>query len=300
MEWIAAQPWIDAVSISLGPFLGPCAVVGETCGLPVDVCTGNPFLPVSFVHHTRTMARRGGEIFAAAGYGCGARVDSTFQSMPGNSITSFFSGPSWTMTVGTYHPDQEQGEREGAYPVDLLSPASGYFAAAPLSLDGENEFGNASGAIPISAGTYADLLLLARRTLGDRADQPRDPGVLAKAPAGHARPASGPLADGLLTQGEMELAFLHAHAPVDAIESYQAHGSDAQAWADDLMPATPGTEFVTQGYGLLDNETTVRGQAILLGTESPDRTREDAWRLAVDAARDAVWGTIDDNSLYVL
>ncbi len=300
MQWIAAQPWIDAVSVSLGPFLGPCAVLAEWCGLPLDVCTGNPFLPVSFVHHTRSMWRRGGETFAAAGYGCGSRVTDVGTSYPGNTITSFFSGPSWTMTVGTYHPDREQGEWQGAFPVDYLSQASGYTAAAPKSLDGENPFGNASGAIPRSAGIYAAILLHARALLGDTSSTLRPTGILAQAPAGHTLPATGPLADGTLTQAEAEAAFLHGAIPVDAVASYQRHGADAQAWAQSVMPAPPAAEFLTMGYGLVNATALANALAILDGTAVPDRLKEDAWRLASDAVRDALWATIDDNGLYLL
>ncbi len=66
------------------------------------------------------------------------------------------------------------------------------------------------------------------------------------------------------------------------------------------MPAPPAAEFLTMGYGLVNATALANALAILDGTAVPDRLKEDAWRLASDAVRDALWATIDDNGLYLL
>ncbi|MGH2692954.1 MAG: hypothetical protein ACRDHM_10710, partial [Actinomycetota bacterium] len=120
IEWVAAQPWIDVMSISFGGFLGTCTL-GETCHREIaEVCTGNPMIPVHWVRDMRRAYNRGAQTFAAAAYGCGFSVASgtVSHAWPGNTFTSFFSGPSWTMTVGTWDPRTGQTEFEGAYPVE--------------------------------------------------------------------------------------------------------------------------------------------------------------------------------------
>lgn len=303
IAWAAAQPWIDVLSISLGGFLGTCTL-GETCHPEAfDACTGNPMLPVHWVHDLRLAHERGAETFAAASYGCGFTLagGAAGSAWPGQTVTSFFSGPSWTVTVGTFHPDREQGEFQGAYPVEVLSKASGYTAASAMSTSGENEFGHASGAVPLAAGIYASILQHARQALGDPSTA-HAPGIVAQASAGAALPAAGPLADGVFTQAEAEQVFFHAARPVDAVESYQAHGGgDPQAWAQGVMPAPPAAEFLTEGYGLVDGPTRDAADAVLDGSApAPLRLQDDAWELGTEALRDAVWVPIDETGLYVL
>lgn len=303
IAWAAAQPWIDVLSISFGGFLGTCTL-GETCYPSVaEACTGNPMLPVHWVHDLRLAHDRGAEIFAAGSYGCGFSLAGGLYSSPwpGQTITSFFSGPSWTMTVGTYLDETEQAESQSAYPVEVLSKASGYTAASAMSTDGENEFGHASGAVPLAAGIYASIVQHARSLLADPSTT-HAPGVVAEAAPGTVLPARGPLADGVLTQAEAEQVFLHAARPVDSVTAYERHGQgDPVAWAQATMPAPPGAEFLSQGYGLVDAGTRDVASAWLDGTqEMALRLQDDAWEAATEAVRDAVWVPIDDLGLYVL
>lgn len=303
IAWAAAQPWIDVLSVSLGGFLGTCTL-GETCHPEVaDACTGNPMLPVHWVHDLRLAHARGAEVFAAGSYGCGFSVASGFYGSPwpGQTLTSFFSGPSWTVTVGTYLNETEQAEQQSAYPVEVLSKASGYTAASALSTDGENEFGHASGAVPLAAGIHAAIVQHARSVLGDLSTS-HEPGVVAQAAPGMAAPSRGPLADGTLTQAEAEQVFFHAARPVDTVTAYGEHGGgDPAAWARTVMPAPPAAEFLVEGYGLVDGTTREVAFSWLDGTAAmPLRLQDDAWELATETLRDAVWVPIDEGGLYVL
>ena len=62
--------------------------------------------------------------------------------------------------------------------------------------------------------------------------------------------------------------------------------------------AYPGGK-VTTGNTVVDNQTLGAALAIADGASAPNRLREDADRLAMDAVRDAIWGTIDDRGLYL-
>lgn len=303
IAWAAAQPWIDALSISFGAFLGTCTL-GETCHPEVaEACTGNPMLPVHWVHDLRLAHERGAEVFAAGSYGCGFSLASGLygSAWPGQTLTSFFSGPSWTVTVGTYLNETEQAEQQSAYPVEVLSKASGYTAASPMSISGENGFGHASGAVPLAAGIYAAIVQHARGVLGDLSTS-HDPGVITKAAPGVAAPTQGPLADGIFTQSEAEQVFFHAARPVDTVAAYGAHGNgDPVAWARTVMPAPPAATFLVQGYGLVDGATRDVAYAWLDGTQAmPLRLQDDAWEAATEAVRDAIWVPIDEGGLYVL
>jgi hypothetical protein len=302
IEWAAKQPWIDALSISFGGFLGTCTL-GETCHREVaEVCTGNPMLPVHWVRDMRKAYERGAQTFAAASYGCGFSLASgTFShAWPGNTFTSFFSGPSWTMTVGTLDPRTGQSEFEGAYPVEVVSPMFGYKAAAQKSVNGENEFGNASGAVPKAAGVYAAIVLRARQLLGDTSTVHAGR-VLAAAPPGRPRPLTGPLADGVFTQAEAEAAYFHTAKPIDVVTAYGEHGDDIEAWLADLMPAPPQAEFVTQGYGLVDGKSLQNAYRVLDGSlPEPARLKEDAWHIGISGVRDGIWLPIDELGLYVI
>ncbi|MGH3371850.1 MAG: hypothetical protein ACRDPR_17820, partial [Nocardioidaceae bacterium] len=302
IEWVAAQPWIDVMSISFGGFLGTCTL-GETCHREIaEVCTGNPMIPVHWVRDMRKAYNRGAQTFAAAAYGCGFSVASgtISHAWPGNTFTSFFSGPSWTMTVGTWDPRTGQTEFEGAYPVEVVSPMWGYKAAAQKSLDGENEFGNASGAVPKAAGVYAAILQRAREILGDTSTV-HEGKVVAAAPDGHPLPPAGPLADGVFTQAEAEAVFFHTARPYDVVTAYQQHGGDLEAWLADLMPAPPKAEFLVQGYGLVDGFSLRDARDVLDGSlAEPGRVVEDGWHIAISALRDAIWVPIDELGLYVI
>lgn len=131
VEWAAAQPWIDVISISMG--------------IP-----GNPYLrgeasqEVRRVSTATRAAAEAGKLVVAAG---------------GNSIspsaTGYVAGPPWVISVGGFEPAAEGERAEAAKGVDVVANYTETLASAYST--SENRTGSGTSyAAPIVAGTLAN------------------------------------------------------------------------------------------------------------------------------------------------
>ncbi|MGH2712017.1 MAG: S8/S53 family peptidase, partial [Actinomycetota bacterium] len=177
-------------------------------------------------------------------------------------------GPSSTVHVGAVDPNTRKVKDYSGFPVDVLG-LTDVEAAVYNSTDGVESFGGTSAATPHVCALMARAISDARARLGDFREGPHDGGALAVGgPTG-----AGALSDGKLTRLELE----------DAVESTA------------VPVSTDAYHFVTGGFGLVENTTIDEALKVIFGEKPrPTRTVEDAWQLAVDAGRDAVWGFFPD------
>lgn len=258
VEWAAAQPWIDMISNSYGP----------TASLPIGE---SDFASREAYNAGKSVLYSSGNGFTGTGL------------VPDRNptYTRPTSGPSWVVSVGAASPRNDQEHSWYGVPADVISYGSAYPAAAFDSVTGEQVFTGTSCATPITAGVEGSLLLYARRTLGD-ATEGTAGGILAALDTGTA-PASGPLADGVLTRNELEAVLLKTAIPT----------AFNPAAPIDLttVPGHPAS-FLTEGYGLVNRTSLARGLDVLDGTAAlPSRPNEDAWVALNDGVRDLIWGT---------
>jgi hypothetical protein len=277
LDWLAAQSWVDVNSNSWGNI-------------------GN--LPLGSQASTRAATRRGQTVAFAAGNGAGNQnshqvfpvgpvADPCECKFPDSnpSFTSPYGGPSWILTVGAISPINGQAHWWHSIPVDVSSFGSKWRVASPFTVDDSRDFGGTSNATPVTAGVLSSYLLEARRVLGDTTGGQRPDQVIAAAPAGASPdlPASGPLADGVLTRAEVEELVQKTAFPVEA-------NPEQLTWDYAVRPTT-SAYYVYQGYGVVDRDAKARGMAILAGeAELTDRTEVDEWIARVDVLRETVWG----------
>lgn len=147
IRWAARQPWIDALSISLGNRAN-VPVPGSTLGIRTGAEWG-----------TYEAAESGKPVFVASGNGfSGTGVPPDHCS----TYTSPYTGPTWVTRIGAANADNGNPTWWHCLPVDVI----GHTDVGSASHDSLNGFGNASGtsaATPNVAGHYARLLLQARR-----------------------------------------------------------------------------------------------------------------------------------------
>ena len=203
--WIAAQPWIDAVSMS-GYATDP------TCNAATSV---------------RRAVAGGQLVFSSSGN----TTDAGEQQVAPNGLPE-------TYLVGAVNADGRT-----LLPGDIVNPdepewsyltptrpyetgALGYFTAAgPDSFDGTRTFGATSGATPKTAGYALRLIAAARAILGGG----RNGAALATLGPGGTAPPRGPLADGSLTLPELTDLLHHTAAPYEqpSAERYLIEGYGA-------------------------------------------------------------------------
>lgn len=296
LRWAARQPWIDAISMSLGPWLGtPTVGISD----PVGAGTGNPYVPFSPPWGQKLAFESGKRFFTASSQGWGAWTTAGGGASANGycpyTMGSSFAGSPWTFAVETYWPWTELPWKTSCKP-DLVAQGWDLVAASPLSLTGTNGFGHPSGATPQAAGAYVNVIQQARRALGSTQEGAvpfgianLGDGILAVAPEGAVLPATGPLADGLLLTSEAERVFLHALEQVDTASSFLRHGDDPR-WQRDAALVPAGGEYAFEGYGLLTDKARATMVAVVLG-EAPEALRpdDDAARAADFAARLAFW-----------
>jgi hypothetical protein len=274
--WAFQQDWIDIVTTSGGSVANTPGVIGIEAG----------HLPTT--DGQRDAAERGQSILYAGGNGCLAYV------CPEQTYLSQSTGPEWTMDVGALIRD-EAGDHQSIIlsgkPVDISSFAAGDIpAACHNSAAGLCSHSGTSAATPRTAGHLGDMLLAARRALGDegRIGQERIGG--AGVVASGAPVAGSPyLDDGLLTRAELWHVALHAATPLN----------DWSGTVAIFPTGAPGTaaSFAYAGYGTADDAMEARGIRVLLGLEAAaDRPNEDAF-FALDAeVRNTLYGTWDDDA----
>lgn len=293
-RWAARQPWIDVISMSLGPYLGT-NVVGVD---DPHVGTGNPYVPFSIPWAQKLAYGSGKRFFTASSQGWNVYTQGVGGSGPcPYTMGSSFAGSPWTFAVETYWPWTELPWWHSCTP-DVVAKGWDLVAASPRSLTGHNSFGNPSGATPQAAGAYARVVHEGRRLLGSSQEGARPTtlagvalgdGVLATAPPGKPLPERGPLADGVLTVREAEAVYLHGLEQVDVATSYLRHGAH-ENWTRDATPVPPGGEYASEGWGLLTPTARAGMLAAMRGDAPlPLRPDDDAAYLAYWAAREAFW-----------
>ena len=148
IRWAARQPWIDAVSVSMG------------------VVANVPVAGVSAI--TREAAARGKPVFIASGNGVsntGLAPDRC------TTYTSGFTGPPWITRVGAAEAHNGNPTWWHCVPVEAVARTD---VASPSydSLRGATSASGTSAATPNTAGHWAHLMLTARR-VGSRATKVR-------------------------------------------------------------------------------------------------------------------------------
>ena len=137
MRWLAEQPWVDVISLSL-------SYAGNPPYRPEAEPTVAPFVEAS------RLANDNGKIVVVAA---------------GNylvpSLGSQFAGPPWVVAVGGAHASQRSEAMESSRVVDVVANYSAY-APRRASVDGYGWTLGTSFAAPLVAGTTARALSLLR------------------------------------------------------------------------------------------------------------------------------------------
>lgn len=133
MEWAAAQPWIDIISVSIG-----------IPGNKPPVASNEPESE-RYLAATRAAAASGKLIVNSAG------------NEPTPSQGDYFNGPPWIIAVGGGNFTQRGSTTQGSVAVDVLANFSEWVATA----SGPSRYGFASGtsvSAPVVAATLARAL----------------------------------------------------------------------------------------------------------------------------------------------
>ncbi len=287
VRWLGANAhWIDVQSHSWGPFLPVREPGGEGSGTGIVGGTANFYDEVdeSAQHHLA---------FWASGNGAGTR----FGVLGHPSILTPHFGPN-VLSVGG-HDSGYINTWPGWWP-HIVSDSCNSWAAhhTNMTTSADNVGGGTSGATPYAAGIAADILLEARRILGDTGTGIHD-GLAASGTATE----SGPLSDGELRLDEWRDLVLKTATPRP--ERQHEDGSVCSFGSGLLLyDSTPVQwtqvpdgypQYIHIGYGASDNASRELAHAILAGDASlPDRSDEDAFFAADDQARRAmhtVWTT---------
>lgn len=139
IRWAARQPWIDALSISLG-------VIANVPVAGVEAITYEAY-------------RNGKPVFVAAGNGLtstGLAPDKC------TTYTSGYTGPHWVTRIGAAEPSDGSPTWWHCVPVDVIARTNVVSTDHDVLRGGTTATGT-SAATPNTAGAYAHLLLAARR-----------------------------------------------------------------------------------------------------------------------------------------
>jgi hypothetical protein len=221
MEWVTAQPWIDAVSNSYGHGGAvPKVYNGRTVG------------------NQRKASDRGQTIFFSAGNG----FENAF-AVTNPTYLSSQKGPDWLVTVGAVSPGKHGSYVGHGKPADVASLGSGYPAAyGSPSVSGSGSFSGTSNASPTVMGIYARALHESRKALSGMSRIQRA-GLIAKGArfrCGSAR-RDCELRDGKLTADELRTRLFHGavHTP----------GGTSDPLNLATAPAIGEEEFLAEGHG---------------------------------------------------
>jgi Subtilase family len=274
MEWVTAQPWIDAVSNSYGHGSpAPKIYTGRTVG------------------NQRKASDRGQTIFFSAGNG----FENAF-TVTNPTYMSSQKGPDWLVTVGAVSPGDHGSYVGHGKPADVASLGSGYPSAynSP-TVSGEGNFSGTSNASPTVMGIYARALYEARKALPGPSRMQAN-GIVANGSrfnCGAARD-NCELSDGKLTADELRTRFFHgavhttggttdpigfANAPAIGEEEFlsEGHGSyfglETKQWSD----------YMKEFARIIDP---ILGRAKTL--DRPDGER--AWMIVDSFCRQHLWG----------
>jgi hypothetical protein len=280
-NWAYSQPWIDVVTNSFG--------------FSATIASRDRYYNGGNAELSKAAVIRGQGVFFSAGNG----LANTFTA-PNITLLSSQEGPDWMVTVGAIDPSNNGSYIGHGKPVDIAAIGSGYPSApstGTANVDSEDTFGGTSNATPVTAGTYARALYLARVALSG-ASKMQSGGVIASGPAS-CGPASAScaLSDGLLTGLELREALFDTavHTP-EGFDPIGLVGGE---------PAAPNTDsdstFMTEGhgsiFGRIDGDaawlTETRDiAALVLGTRTMTGpvAGEDEWFVVDSYCRQLIWG----------
>ncbi len=287
VQWLGASAhWIDVQSHSWGPFLPAREPGGEGSGMGIVGGTSNFYDAVdeSAKHHLA---------FWASGNGAATR----FGVLGHPSLLTPHFGPN-VISVGGH--DSGYVNTWPGWWAHVVSDSCDSWAAhhTNMTTSADNVGGGTSGATPYAAGIAADILLEARRLLGDSAT-----GVEDNVAASGTALADGPLDDGVLTLDEWRALVLKTASPRPerqhedgAVCSFGTglflYDSTPVQW--NQVPAGY-PQYIHIGYGATDNVSRELAHAILSGDAAmPARPAEDSFFAADAEARQAmhtVWTT---------
>lgn len=281
MHWAAQQPWIDLQTNSWGGYLCHEVPAQTVCDRgPHELAREATALQVTFAASGNGVRHRDGTVTAEFGLGTPTYLKPA-------------QGHDGVLVVGG-HDNGDVLLWPGTMP-HVVADAANHPSAAWNTTAEDDAFGGTSGATPFAAGTFAAMLLDARRLAGDAGTGLRG-GDLVVAAAGATLPATGPLADGALSRAEAERLFLLTAVarpaedqpfdgafgcrPPDCADD-NLYMTSAVAWS--ALPAdVPAYYFV--GYGQVGTASLRAATAILRG-EGPFPVREAEDRFfAADAA----------------
>ena len=275
IRWAANNAsWIDVQSNSWGPIVTGWEPTGQA-----GVVTANPELvraveEVSAKHPA----------FWASGNGAAFRGGVLGHPTPATAHLT----PS-AIVVGGH--DSGQVNVWPGFPPHVVSDSCNSWAAQfnHTTQSGDSVGGGTSAATPFVAGGATEILLDARRILGDTRTGVRTGGVMAEGPSGLV--ASGPLADGVFTMAELRrVLFTTATArPERQYEDGPPCGTGQFGPTPVLWKDVPADypEYLHIGYGAVDRPSIALAARVLRGTAAlPVRADTDQY-FAVD---DAVGG----------
>ena len=230
ISWAQRQPWIDAISVSLG--------FNSSVGLRDRVYEG------SDTKLSRAAVERGQTAFFSGGNG----MENGFL-VPQTTLLNSQNGPDWAVTVGAI-------ERNGANltgngkPVDVAGIGTSYpssYNATTVSNGGN--FSGTSNATPTLAGTYGRALWKTRTGMAGPS-RVQAGGVIARGGGlrcGKAR-SGCEVADGALTQNELQRRLFAGATPsTKGTTPFGVVGSPATSVA---VPHTADERLASEGHGV--------------------------------------------------
>jgi hypothetical protein len=285
--WAMKQPWIDAISNSYG--MGSNSVYGRD-----RIYSG------SDTNLQRQASGRGQTIFFSAGNG----LENSFVT-PTTTLLSSQEGPDWIITVGAVDPGTRASYTGPGKPVDLASIGSGYpsaYEATSVSRKGPSGFGGTSNATPVTAGTYARALYLARRAMAGPSRVQKD-GMVAKGAArcGPVR-KSCEIGDGRLLATELRARLFQG-------ATHTGKGFSSPVGIAALPTSPADSAYATEGYGYLlgrlkgDEQWAADFAHVagpLLGTAAALKRPADeaAWFVVDSWCRQHIWGEWSGGSYH--
>jgi hypothetical protein len=253
IRWAAAQPWIDVVHLNI-----------QDTPLPVRA------------KEIDTVIASGKVVVIAAGNG----VQGLGPSYP--MELSRWNGPPGSLIAGA--------NDNGGYALysnlnpHVVMDGCGTVAASPNSF-GDAGFSGTSSASPRITGYVARLIGELRAEFGHTGE-----GLLT-IPAGAARPATGPLADGSLTAPEVHDAVRATADPNPHASRYDGSGGSTTSciyWVPQPA-ATPISVYTKMGYGEVSEHTLPAAVDVLAGRAPRPERDEDTFYSISEQIRHALF-----------
>lgn len=278
-RWAANQPWIDVITSSV------------SIGLIGLGWNPNDFFEATSAS-TKLAVQNGKIVFEAAGNGianAGAAPTSTFLYANSNP---------WTIPVGCSAELTAQMCAYSDFPNPITASGISRIAATVDSFAATEGAGGTSFSSPSSAGVAARTLYALRTAMGDTGEGPATTAGKSLVRIAGTPPATGPMANGILTKLELEEAIFKT-ARRDLVPKEPNYIFPVE------VPNTP-LNFVKEGYGnvyagdwgvgyanaVSTWSSSADAAAVLLGTKAlPNRWVEETyWEQIVEPVQKADFG----------